>query len=194
MSDAMHEISTPGSARIWLRGWPLLLVTLACTTEPVVSSPDFPVENDRASASSDEGPIVGRRIDAADGAGAALVREGEGDSAPRFELAIGPAAAVHGEPASVSLSIEARGDWHVNLDYETALRVQADRGVTLTKPEQSRRDAKVHAENRIEFEVLFVAEESGAKRFSGRVRFALCRGQELCSVVDEPLDFEVAVN
>lgn len=143
-----------------------------------------------AKTASADGAIVGKPVDG--GAGkTATVSESDADG-DRYDVVVTtPTDAAVGQRAVVSIKVEPKGVWHMNLEYPAALSVEAPGGVTMEKAAQKKADAKRLDENGAEFEVAFTPEEAGEKTFGGEFKFAVCQ-DEACHPVKESLQFVVA--
>lgn len=141
-------------------------------------------------AAATDGAIVGKPVDG--GAGkTATVSESDADG-DRYDVVVTtPTDATVGQRAVVSIKVEPKGPWHMNLEYPAALSVEAPGGVTMEKAAQKKADAKRLDEEGAEFEVAFTPDEAGEKTFGGEFKFAVCQ-DEACHPVKESLQFVVA--
>jgi hypothetical protein len=140
--------------------------------------------------SGGEGMIAGKPVDG--GAGkTATVSESDADG-DRYDVVVTtPTDATVGQRAVVSIKVEPKGSWHMNLEYPAALSVEAPGGVTMEKAAQKKADAKRLDEEGAEFEIAFTPEEAGEKSFGGEFKFAVCQ-DEACHPVKEAVQFVVA--
>jgi hypothetical protein len=98
-----------------------------------------------------------------------------------------------GELGRFVLSIEPRGEYHLNLEYPVEIAVTSDTGATFPKANLSKPDAAEFGENKARFEVPFTASAAGAQKVLCNVKFAVCT-PETCVPDERNLTLALAVN
>lgn len=174
---------------------PFLLLSLASLLLlPACAGGDATKPGDKAPAKADkpaepesEGKIAGKPVE-----GDQKVAVAEGTEAKDFDLQIDKAEAKVGEEGKVTIKVVPRGEWHMNLEFPTVLKLEPPTGVSVTKVEQKQADAVKFDETSAEFAVAFTPSEAGDKTFTGEFKFAICQA-DVCSQRTEKLDFVVAV-
>lgn len=108
-----------------------------------------------------------------------------------FKLAlVGEPAYTANQPSQVELTLDARGGYHVNLDYPIRVELQAP-GLKLTKSALARGDAAELSEQRARFALPFTA-EAGVHELTANVDFAVCT-KETCVPDQRSVTFPVTV-
>lgn len=115
-----------------------------------------------------------------------------GDGGDEYEVKISPAEAKVGEAAKVTIEVLPADGWHLNMEFPTALTVEAPADVSLAKAEYGKADAVEFGEGRGEFAVGYTASAAGDKAFSGELKFAICQDTG-CAPRTERLAFNVPV-
>jgi len=96
-----------------------------------------------------------------------------------FKLALsGQPEYSAGQNATVQLTLEARGGYHVNQEYPIRVDLKAAPGVKLAKASLERADAAQFGEQSARFELPFSA-EAGSHELTALVDFAVCT-KETC--------------
>lgn len=94
---------------------------------------------------------------------------------PSFALALSaPERVAVGTQATASLSIEGRGEYHVNHEYPLRIALRGAPEVGLSRSELAGPNAKELTPARARFEVPFTCRAAGAHRIEADVEFALC--------------------
>jgi hypothetical protein len=94
---------------------------------------------------------------------------------PSFELALTPTPPYTvGKLASFSLSLKARGEFHVNQDYPIDISLKGSDGIALPKAQLKKPDAAAFEEKLARFDVPFTASKAGQQRVEADVKFAVC--------------------
>jgi len=148
--------------------------------------------DDQAASKAKSGgpaPIAGKPVE---GGGKVATVPGEGQDSRPYEVEIDAGTAAVGEQGKVTIKVVPDETWHVNLEYPTALTVEAPDGVEIAKPEQGKADALALTEQTCEFAVTYTPREAGDKAFRGELRFAICQ-DTACVPKSEAIAFEVAV-
>ena len=99
------------------------------------------------------------------------------DTTFRLALVGAPEYAADKE-ASLELTLEARGGYHVNQDYPIRVDLKAPSGVKLAKASLGRPDAATFGEHQASFKLPFSA-SAGAHDLTAVVDFAVCT-KETC--------------
>jgi len=92
----------------------------------------------------------------------------------RFALAV--TASDGATSRTVRAEIVPRGDYHLSLDYPSRLELAG-------QPVARREDATTRSEAKLAFDAA-LPEAAASARVSGRLRFGVCLGDELCEPVD----------
>jgi hypothetical protein len=79
-----------------------------------------------------------------------------------------------GQEGRFDLTLAARGNYHVNMQYPLSVKLTAPAGVTLPRAELGTEQAAEFAEPRAKFEVPFTATSAGSQRIVAEVDFAVC--------------------
>jgi hypothetical protein len=89
-------------------------------------------------------------------------------------------------PVPVALTIEGRGDFHVNLEYPLRVELGASPNVALAVRTFSAKDALELSEERAHFETEARFDGDGKHWLAARVQFAVCT-EETCVPREEAL-------
>jgi hypothetical protein len=172
-------------------GWailPALALVAACGgAEPAAATAPAPAGGAPATAPApaEAAPKAGN----AD----AKVKEIEAEGDDRYALKVElPDTVTAGQEATVKVRVVPKAPWHMNLDFPTSLKVDANADCGLAQNEFKKADAKQLDDAAAEFEVKFIPEGAGDKAFSGQFKFAVCQ-DDACSPVTEPVEWKVAV-
>jgi len=109
----------------------------------------------------------------------------------RYALEFDTPQAESGKESTVTVRVVPKSPWHMNLEYPTALKVEAPEGVSVAKADMKKADAKLD-EDGCQFDVSFTPSAAGEQTFTGEFKFAVCQ-DEACSPVKEDIQFKVAV-
>lgn len=85
-----------------------------------------------------------------------------------------PTDAASGKEFVCKVVLKATGEYHLNAEFPTSLKVTSPAGVTVQKPEQKKADAASFSEREAVFEVRGTSADGGAKAFAATFRFAVC--------------------
>ena len=102
-----------------------------------------------------------------------------------------PKVAVGGT-GTASLTITAKGGWHVNAEAPITIALTAPAGVTLTKAKLTRADLAQSSPDAARFDIPVSATEAGKKTINAEARFVLCQ-EQACKPVKETLALAVDV-
>jgi hypothetical protein len=113
-------------------------------------------------------------------------------AAANYDVNVNKPSAKAGERAVAKISVQPKGDFHVNTEYPIKLTLNPPDGVKLEKTKQTKDDAKRFEKAGLDFEVAFTSDGSGTKAFSGELKFAVCTDTE-CKPTVEKVAFDVDV-
>lgn len=85
-----------------------------------------------------------------------------------------PSSVAVGTDAMVSITLIPKTGWKINEEFPTKLQVVAPAGTSVKSASLSAKDAKSFSKKSAEFQVKFSATTAGVKKFSGKMRFAMC--------------------
>jgi hypothetical protein len=102
-----------------------------------------------------------------------------------------PKVAV-GSTGTASLTITAKGGWHVNAEAPITVALTAPAGVTVQKAKLTRADLAQSTQETARFEIPISATEAGKKTINAEARFVLCQ-EQACKPVKETLALAVDV-
>ena len=93
-----------------------------------------------------------------------------------FLLAMAPAQSKYtaGKGGEVEIALEGRGEWHVNQEYPIRVDLEAAPGVTLTKNELVKDDAREFGEQKVRFLAAVEPSAAGEHELTCDVSFAMC--------------------
>jgi hypothetical protein len=154
-----------------LTPYPLIVFVLIVLALAACGSKQGPAESAPEPTPAAPAPLAKPAAPAADKPEGPLSDKAED---PTFELALvstGPYAA--GKPASFSVSLKPRGDYHVNEDYPFSVTLEGQ-AMTLPKTELGKADAAEFTENGVRLDVPFTASETGECSVKANVKFAVC--------------------
>lgn len=113
-----------------------------------------------------------------------------GDTA--YEIDKGDAKVAIGATTIATLTIKARGGWHVNAEAPITVALTAPAGVSLKKEKLSRGDLAASSAESARFEIPVSATEAGKKTINAETRFVMCQ-QSACKPVKETVTLAVEV-
>jgi hypothetical protein len=111
-----------------------------------------------------------------------------------YHVALRPSAACkRGETCAVEVSLETKGEYHINDKYPYKFKVDepAAPGVKFPKPVVGKEDGIVE-EKKLLLKVPFVAESGGDKRVAGVFSLSVCSAAN-CLMDKQPLEVTVKV-
>jgi hypothetical protein len=104
-----------------------------------------------------------------------------------FALELGTAtSASTAQPSLISITIEGRGGYHVNLEYPVRIELGASEGAALSRTVLTAVDARELSEARARFETHARWSSTGRHWLATRVQFAVCT-QDTCVPRQESL-------
>jgi hypothetical protein len=96
-----------------------------------------------------------------------------------------PKLAVGGT-ATASVTIKAKGGWHMNAEAPITVALTPPAGVSVPKPKLSRSDLAASTQESVRFDIPVSATEAGKKTIPAEARFVICQA-EACKPVKETL-------
>jgi hypothetical protein len=97
-----------------------------------------------------------------------------------------------GTTATASLTIQAKGGWHMNAEAPITIALTPPAGVTVAKAKLGRADLAASTQESARFDIPVSATEPGKKTIAAEARFVICQ-QEACKPVKETLAFALDV-
>lgn len=159
------------------------------SAEPIVAAPATPSQ---PAAAAPRGDVV-----ALGGDGKAVVVATGGKKVadtPSYTVTLAsPAQVGKGAQGTVVLEVTPKKGWKLNKEFPTKLTVAEPAGVRVSKKEQTVADAVTFADQAGRWQVQFQADSSGAKDFTGVLKFAVCTDTS-CDPKKEELAWKVAVS
>lgn len=125
---------------------------------------------------ADHAHHAGHESAQADGDDEANAPAGPSIETGTFLLAVAPTQPKYaaGQPGSVQIELQSRGEWHVNQEYPIRVDLAAPEGVALPKAELLKDDAKEFGEDKVRFLAEVEPSAAGTHEVSCDVSFALC--------------------
>jgi hypothetical protein len=102
-----------------------------------------------------------------------------------------PKLAVGGT-ATASVTLKAKGGWHMNAEAPITVALTPPAGVSVPKPKLSRSDLAASTQESARFDIPVSATEAGKKTIAAEARFVICQ-QEACKPVKETLSLALDV-
>ena len=109
-----------------------------------------------------------------------------------YEIAKTDAKVAVGATTTASLTIKAKGGWHVNGEAPITVALTAPAGVTLKKEKLSRGDLAASSAESARFDIPVSATEAGKKMINAEAHFVMCQAQA-CKPVQETVALAVEV-
>ena len=97
-----------------------------------------------------------------------------------------------GATGTASLTITAKGGWHVNAEAPITVALTAPAGVTVQKAKLTRADLAQSTQESARFDIPVSATEAGKKTINAEARFVLCQ-EQACKPVKETLALAVDI-
>ena len=107
----------------------------------------------------------------------------------KFDLKVSSAKGKAGEKATATVTVTAKGDYHVNLDYPHKLILTAPDGVTVEKVKLVASDAKVSKEQ-LQFSVVATSAAAGSKTIDAELKSAVCT-EDTCEPFSQKITIQV---
>ncbi|HVK65816.1 MAG TPA: hypothetical protein VM694_15140 [Polyangium sp.] len=120
---------------------------------------------------------------------AILAFAGAAFAGDKYDLKISPASGKSGDKATATVTIKAKGEYHVNLEYPHKLILKAPDGVTLEKAKLVAADAKVSKEE-LSFTVVATAAAPGKRTIEAELKGAVCT-EKTCEPFSETISIPV---
>jgi hypothetical protein len=124
--------------------------------------------------------------------GAVLTASGAARAESLYEIAKTETKVAVGATATVSLTIRAKGGWHVNAEAPITVALTAPAGVTLQKVKLTRADLAASTADSARFDIPVAAKETGKQTIGAEARFVICQ-QQACKPVKETVAMAVEV-
>jgi hypothetical protein len=109
-----------------------------------------------------------------------------------YEVRKSDAKAAVGVKATTSVTIAAKGGWHVNAEAPVSLKLLPDPGIAVVKPKLTRADLAKSTDDLAQFDVAFTASEPGRKTINAECSFVMCQATT-CKPVKEKIALAVDV-
>jgi DsbC/DsbD-like thiol-disulfide interchange protein len=93
---------------------------------------------------------------------------------------------VAGSTATASLTIKAKGGWHMNAEAPITLALTPAAGLSVPKQKLSRADLAATSADSARFDIPVSAAEPGKKSINAEARFVICQ-ESACKPVKETL-------
>jgi hypothetical protein len=91
----------------------------------------------------------------------------------KYDLKVSGASGKSGDKATATVTVKAKGAYHVNLEYPHKLILTAPDGVTVEKAKLVAADAKVSKEE-LQFSVVATSSSPGKKTIDAELKGAVC--------------------
>jgi hypothetical protein len=116
--------------------------------------------------------------------------EGAGDS---FAMKLDqPAPVAPGAEAIARVTVTPTAGYHINQDFPTKLELQPPAGVKVAKASLDGEDAEKMDEQVLVFAVHVTPSAAGSFTLPGKIKFAVCKGEEDCEPKRRDVSFTVA--
>jgi hypothetical protein len=109
-----------------------------------------------------------------------------------YEIAKTEPKVAVGATATATLTIRAKGGWHVNAEAPITVALTPPAGVTLQKAKLTRADLAASSVDSARFDIPVAAKETGKQTIAAEARFVICQ-EQACKPVKETLAFAVEV-
>lgn len=107
----------------------------------------------------------------------------------KYDLKVSSASGKAGDKATATVTVKAKGAYHVNLEYPHKLILTAPDGVTVEKAKLVASDAKVSKEE-LQFTVVAVPGATGDKVIEAQLKSAVCT-DDTCEPFVETVQIKV---
>jgi hypothetical protein len=102
-----------------------------------------------------------------------------------------PKLAVGGT-ATATVTMKAKGGWHLNAEAPITVALTAPAGVTVPKPKLSRGDLAASSTDSARFDIPITAAEAGKKSITAEAKFVICQ-EQACKPVKETVTLALDV-
>ena len=109
-----------------------------------------------------------------------------------YEVKRGDAKATVGVKSTTSVTIAAKGGWHVNEEAPVTMKLQPEAGISVEKPKLTRADLAQRTKDLARFDVAFTASEPGRRTINAEASFVMCQ-ETTCKPVKEKIALAVEV-
>ena len=160
-----------------MRIWPLLLILTLMFSTTLLAACERGAPAPKAGAHDHSQHLHDPAAAAApDGAKKSDEPAGPSIETGSFLLAVAPAQPRYaiGKAGLVEIALEGRGDWHVNQEYPIRVDLKGAPGVTWTKNELVKDDAKEFGEDKVRFVAAVKPAAAGDHEVTCDVSFAMC--------------------
>jgi len=118
------------------------------------------------------------------------VPEGSSDS---FNMTLDqPQPVAPGAAATLRITVVPTAGYHINQDFPTKLTLEPPSGITLGKTTLALEDAEKVDDHQLVFAVQATPAAAGSFTVPGKIKFAVCKGEEDCEPKRRPVSFTVA--
>jgi hypothetical protein len=124
--------------------------------------------------------------------GAVLTASSAARAENLYEIAKTEPKVAVGATAMASLTIKAKGGWHVNAEAPITVALTAPSGVTLQKVKLTRADLAASTVDSARFDIPVAAKEMGKQTIAAETRFVICQ-EQACKPVKETIAVAVEV-
>jgi hypothetical protein len=107
------------------------------------------------------------------GALAIVALAGFASAGDKYDLKVSKASGKAGDKSTATVTVKAKGNYHVNLEYPHKLILTAPDGVTVEKAKLVAGDAKV-SKDELQFTVVATAASAGSKKIEAELKAAVC--------------------
>jgi hypothetical protein len=122
--------------------------------------------------------------------GGADLPEGSGES---FSLTLDqPDPVAAGAEAILRITVVPSAGYHINQDFPTKVTLEPPAGLKLAKTELKLADAEKVDDKQLVFAIAATPASAGSFTIPGKIKFAVCRGEEDCEPKRRPVSFTVA--
>ncbi|WP_437508136.1 protein-disulfide reductase DsbD domain-containing protein [Sorangium sp. So ce1099] len=101
-------------------------------------------------------------------------------AADSYDLSVNAPASKVNQKATAKVSVQTKGDWHVNKDYPHKLTLVAPAGVKIEKTTLTAKEAAKFDEKQLAFDVTYTAAKAGKAQIKGTLKFGICQGENVC--------------
>ncbi len=101
-------------------------------------------------------------------------------AADSYDLSVNAPASKVNEKAVAKVSVQTKGDWHVNKEYPHKLTLEAPEGVKIEKAKLTAKEASKFDDKQLAFDVAYTVAKAGKTEIKGTLKFATCQGESAC--------------
>lgn len=107
----------------------------------------------------------------------------------KYDLKVSSASGKAGDKATATVTVKAKGNFHVNLEYPHKLILTTPEGVTVEKAKLVASDAKISKEE-LQFTVAATSATAGKKTIEAELKSAVC-SEDACQPFSEKVTIQV---